>query len=373
MSRLTIDQLLDEFNIRDATSFHRLEFGLRPIFVSRLYKAIAAAYEPALREIRAASGLKLHFAGRAARGGMVANLPSQAFLKKVAFYSSRTLITFPFNEVRRPEHLRPRLPHRDRAHGTGHVWREEPRPMLFGHVVTRRTPAGGEVEAIGKAYTVDPADFDDFLSLLCQARPAIVAGVVTVLPVFSDTHQLVLRYRDGLLPAAFQLARLREQFDEQVLEPIARLYLPTCADLPFGTILGLRQKEREAFQSFQRHLEQLLYGIDAPKQEDKLLHHLEAIHHGIADLNRRFMDARKNLFMYEALPAAAGLTLLLSPLGGVAAIAALKTAIGSVVLNEFATPYLDYRKEVRDLRQDRCYLPWRISRARKRWFGGDPP
>lgn len=370
MSRLTIDELLEEFNVRDAASFHRLELGLRPIFVSRLYKAIAATYEPVLQDIRAAKGLKLHFPGRVARGGIAANLPSQAFLKKVAFYSSRTLITFPFNEVRRPEQLRPRSPHRSCARGNTHSTDGGPRPLLFGQVVTRRTAAGGEVEAIGKAYAVDPADFDDFVDLLCQARPAIVAGVVTVLPVFNDTHQLVLRYRDGLLPAAFQLSGLREQFDEQVLEPVAGLYLPTCADLPFETILGLRQKEGEAFLSFQRYLERLLYGIEAPNREDKLLHYLEEVHHGIADLNRRFMNARKDLFMYEALPASAGLTLLLSPLGGVAALAALKVALGSVVASEFASPYLDYRKEVRELRQDRCYLPWRISRARKRWFRG---
>lgn len=370
MSRLAIDELFEEFNVTDAASFHRLEFGLRPIFVSRLYKAIAAGYEPALQEIRAARGLKLHFAGRAARGTLIANLPSEAFIKKVALYSSRTLITFPFNEVRRPEQLRQGAPRPEDPRKRERAGRVGPRPLLFGQVVTRRTPGGGEVEAIGKAYAVDPADFDDFVSLLCQARPAIAGGVVTVLPVFNDTHQLVLRYRDGLLPAAFRLEELRQQFDEPVPEPIAGLYLPTCADLPFATILGLRRKEEAAFQGFQRHLGRLLYGAAGPDAEPRLLRSLEEIHNRIADLELKFRNARRDLFVNEAVLGGYGLAIFLAPVGAHIGIATLQKILGSLVLKDLVKPYLDYRRQVRALREDGCYLPWRISRARRRWFGG---
>jgi hypothetical protein len=365
MSRLAIADLFEEFNLSDVPGFHRLEPGLRPIFISRLYKALAATYESSLQEIRSARGLKLHFASRAERGGLAGIFPSESFLKKIAFYSSRTLITFPFHEVKSPEQLRRTRP--VPAHRQKKGLRHDAAPLLFGQVVTRRTAAGGEVQAVGKAYAVDPTDFDDFLSLLLKARPALAAGVVTVLPVFHDTHQLILRYRDGMLPAAFQLSTLKQQFEELASEPVAGLYLPTCSDLPFETILGLRRREEAAYQSFQHNLAQLLHAPGELNTESKLLQYLEEVHHGIAELNRKFMDARKHMFLYQALPAA-GLAFLLTPLGAHAAIAALKGYLDDALITALTYPYLDYRKTIRDLRQERCYLPWRIYRARKRWF-----
>lgn len=386
MSRLAVAELLDVFNVREPEDYHRLEPGLKPMFASRLYKALTADQDAALNEMRAQVGLRLHFAARARRGDVPSSLPSEAFLKKIAFYARRTLVTYPFHEVRSVAQLRGPMP------GTGP--RSQGQPMLFGEITTRRTPHGGEVEAVGRAYAVDPADFDDFLDLLCRARPAIEAGVLHVLPVFPDTHQTLLRYRSDLLPANFQAAGLKAQFEEADPsgtlvtgpEAITALYLPMLADLPFDRVLRVRRQEESAYHALQDHLARVVHRGDQLRSERELLEYLEKIDQGVKELHQKARAALHHFLVEEGKQVAAGavgalvrgvfpmvaggLGLLLTPFIARAVKETLETTFD--VRFEFKAgnvvkPYLEYRRELRGLAADEFYVPWKVQPPSRLW------
>lgn len=396
MSRLSVAELLDVFEVGEPQDYHRLEPGMKPMFVSRLFKALTADQEAMLDEIRSQDGLRLHFAGRARRGQVVSNLPSEAFLKKIAFYASRTLVTYPFHEITRPDQLRDARPAPRHAR-PGDAPPLHGSPMLFGEIATRRTAYGGEAEAVGKAYAVDPADFDDFLALLCRARPAIEAGVVHVLPVFPDTHQTLLRYRADLLPANFQAAGLQAQFEElerpgtlvATPEAVTALYLPMLAELPFDRVLRVRRQEESAYRELQSHLAAVVHRGDHVRTERELLEYLEKIDQGVKELQKKARAALHDFLVDEGKQVAAGAVGLLIrkvfPMAGLGLLLVpqiltpqvaeavketIEEALGvkfSLTAGSVVKPYLEYRKELRGLEADEFYVPWKVQPISRLW------
>jgi hypothetical protein len=160
------------------------------------------------------------------------------------------------------------------------------------------------------------------------------------------------------------------------------LYLPTVAELPFKRILELRAAEKPAYDGLQHHLERLIHRGDEIATERELLEYLHRTDAGIAELNRRYKHALKEMVVGEleavALTAGppllgavsgAGLGMLLAP----AVLTVMKNALTDLVhrrppWGEFVKPIREYRKEVRGFAEHEFYLPWKLFRTGKTWL-----
>ncbi len=376
MPHLGLGELLKAFDIAEAADYYLLPPGRQSVFVSRLYSELAEHAQRGLKSIQSAPGVKLHFVVDAAGGEGPSNLPDDVFFRKICFYASKTLVTFPFRETERSP--------RTVIHRGYDTWVERDKEVIaFGKYRAQRDGYGGDIKEVRKNHHLLRSEFDSFLHLLCSARPFLDSGDLTLLPSYQpEAKQLSIRTKAGLglIRANFQLPELRRQFEEEGLDDLQLgagkppyLYLPYFTNLSARDVLALRQQESGLYNEFQSHLKALLYGLPQAESERALLRRLEEIDQQVRSLAKSYEAirdaARKRNLSYLLGFVAIGLVPLI-PAGLVTPLAAL-LGVGS--LSGFK--YIGERKEKAPakllLKQDEVFLLWRLrtlekSLARKR-------
>jgi hypothetical protein len=366
--------VLDEFAIRSPLDFHKLPPGRKTYFVRRLYKAFVDSEEDAIADLLSAGGVKLHFATSGDLTVANTNVPSAAFLKKLCFYSNRTLITFPFERLSRASMSRVMKVVPAKA------WRDsmkrENRPLLFGHVVSGRNGYGGYVGlAGGDGYSLDPAAFEDFLQVISQTRPAIDAGLTYLMPAFPNKKKEFKRLNKRLISANFKLQELNRQFMENELSDspgfrfegdLLDLYLPYFTSIPLERILEIRNQQQDMYNDFQRYLENLFFGLSAEETEAKFLGVLRDVDTGIRELEKKFQSVkkeygRKDIYMGVGV-LCTGLAIFAGYEWGKDVAQIIASATGTATGIGFTANLSDKRKAQSALADDRFYLPWLIHK-----------
>ncbi|MET0602134.1 MAG: hypothetical protein ABW167_09120 [Baekduia sp.] len=368
-----IVKLFDEFEIATPRDYYLLPPGDQPYFVKRLYRALTRTRESALKEARAESGVKFHFRTSGDLTSATPNLPTEVFLKKLSFYAQRTFVSFPFKELTSAEEAR--LLRSTPGHAMP-AKRQRERLFVFGEIEGWRTPRGGALSAVGKVYRIDAAAFRDFLTVVTRLRPAMEAGVSTVIPLFpDDKRSLMTARRLGLTVANFEREELRTQFWEQDLNDsemrrseagLSKVLLPHFDDVPFERLLEIRQREADLYDDFQTRFARVLDEAQATDSEARILEFLRDIDDGVRTLERRFAEIRtsyrrKNILLGLKF-VSAGLVMM-APTDPEIRKSVLGL-MGSLSAFDFVTGRVDATTQRDALRTDRFYLPWQVFRER---------
>lgn len=366
-------EVLDSFGVKNVRDFYRLPPGQQPYFTRRLYKAFVSHFESAIAEVQNSGGVKFHFRTSGDLTATHTNVPTEAFLKKTAFYANRTLISFPFQEVSRADQTRLL---RNKPHSQ---WpekrRRKDRPFYFGEVQSGpRTGYGGTLLFTGKFYTVDQAAFNDLLMLIPRLRPAIEAGVSELIPVFKDTENVLRSKALGLTSANFRLPELQQQFSEEILVRnlpdrravgLSHLLLPHFANVPFEKILEIRDKEADLYAEFQRRFERLLIDAEASDSEERILTFLRDVDSGVRELHRKFVDIEKNYrrkSIYMLIKFISAGLVLMAPVDPVVQ-KSIAGIVGSLSAFDYLTAREDVAKSKAELHGNHFYVPWLVFRS----------
>ena len=369
MFQIKLLALFDDFKIKNIESYHRLPPGTKPYFIRRLFRLFMSTKEDIYKDLNNSGGVKLHFGASGYLDDPNPNIPSETFLKKMAFYSNRTLITFPFRQITNKQDLRALEKKSQKA------WRtREAKTMLFGEIATDRDIYGGYVYATGKVYTVDPIAFDDLLKIACNLRPAINIGAAYLLPSFPDSRKQFENKRLGLTSANFQLKDLQIQFNESLegdnyearnKSGLTQLLLPHFSNVPFERIIEIRLKEENLYTEFQRRMENLLFGSSQLESENLLLSYMREVDEGVRELRRRFYEIQQNYnrrSIYILIKFVSAALVLMAPSEAREAISAI---LGSTSLFDYFTIKEEKAKELYETRSNKFYLPWLVFKSKK--------
>lgn len=377
MFQMELLNVLDDFNVKTADDFYTLPPGERPYFVRRLYRAFVNEEDKIHNDLVTAGGVKFHFQTSGSSNSKSMNVPTSAFLNKLCFYSNRTLVSYPFKELRgkRLSRAKRDLPVR--------AWREsatqDSRPILFGEIRTVRYADSGYASTPpGQGYSLDPAAFRDFLITISQLRPAIETGLTYVIPAFPDKKRDFRRTYGRLTSANFSLPELKRQFLEEELvdhpglglqNELLSIHLPYFTNIPLERILEIRDHEQDLYNNFQRYLENLLVGLSPQETELKLLSVLRDIDAGVREIDRKFRSIkreynRKDIFMGIGI-LCTGLAIFSGIEWGKEIAPMIASATGTATGVQFLSGVHDKKKAFESLSDDRFYLPWLIYRGKR--------
>lgn len=366
--------VLNAFEVNAPDDFYRLPPGRRPYFLRRLYKAFVDNYDDAQRDLSSAGGVKFHFKTSGDLRFDGHNVPSQTFLKKICFYSTRTLITFPFKRISSTAETRVMKG----IHAK--TWRKDimrqNSPLIFGDLTTERTPVGGMVELGSKGgYSLDPAAFEDFLNILTSLKPAVNSGLTYLLPAFPDQKRDFRRLSTRLTSANFRLSDLSRQFKEEELSSndyyrfkgdLLNIYMPHFTNVPIERIVEIREKHVDSYNDFQRYMENLLYGISEEETEVRILSIMRDIDMGVRELRKKFLSVSEE---YRRRDIYIGIGMFCTSLAIYASVEYGKDIaqlIGSITGGATGIGLLknsgEKKKSALSISQDNFYLPWLLQR-----------
>lgn len=368
-------EVLDSFGVKTPDDFYKLAPGKRPLFLRRLYKAFIQNQEGAFRDLLSSGGVKFHFATSGDLTSNSPNVPSSAFLKRLCFYSNRTLITFPFKKLSNAQSSRAfkGIPAKEWNRGT----LNQNRPLLFGDLRTGRDPGYGGWVGLGSegGYSLDPAAFEDFLQIVTQLKPAIDAGMTYLLPTFPDQKKEFRRVAARLTSANFKLPELKRQFAESELSDknfyrfdgdLLNLYLPHFTDLPIERLMEIRSNQSDMYNDFQRYMENLFFGLSEDESELKLLNLLREIDSGIRELEKKFKSLRNE---YARKDIYVGIGVLCTSLALYAGVEfgkeiaqMIASATGGATGIQFLSNLGERKKGAEALSSERFFVPWLIHR-----------
>jgi hypothetical protein len=307
MSNVSIGILLDEFNINSPKDYFKLKVRDKAIFRSRIQSSAEQATSDVLTEIEHTPGLKMHFRVRQLPQGDWQNIPNETFARKLAFFASKSIVTFPFNQL---------------------DYRRK--------------------------------DIYSILELLCATRPFLREGFVSILPSDDGLEKKLRNKKYGLVSANFQLKSLETQFEENIQPTvIANLFLPYFRDIAPEDVVRLRHEEKLLYEGFEHRLAGLLTGTKKINNEKTLLKELENIDHHIRQLTVRFENIRdekrkKNIEMVIRF-ATVGLAFLFTPLGPVAPF------LGAFPLWDYVNFRLEAASRDKAQKAEEYYLLWKLS------------
>jgi hypothetical protein len=307
MPNVSIGILLDEFNINSPKDYFELNVKDRAIFLSRIQSSAEQATNDVLTEIVHTPGLKMHFRVRHLPQGDWQNIPNETFARKLAFFASKSIITFPFNQLA--------------------YWEK---------------------------------DIYSILELLCAARPFLREGFVSILPSDDRLEKKLRNKKYGLVSANFQLESLETQFEENIQPTvIANLFLPYFRDIAPEDVVRLRHEEKLLYEGFEHRLAGLLSGTKKINNEKTLLKELENIDHHIRQLTVRFEairdESRKKDIEMAIGIATVGLAWLFPPIATVAAL------LGAFPVWDYVNFKLEAPSRAKAQKAEEYYLLWKLS------------
>ena len=320
MTQVNLGVLLDQFGIITPNDYFKLSVTDQYEFRSRIKSTAEHEKKDILVELQNTLGLKMHFhVSRHPQKGWQ-NIPNETFARKLAFFATKSLITFPFDEL---------------AH-----WKRE--------------------------------DLKPLLTLLCTVRPFLKEGFVNILPCNNELREMpVKKFNEkyGLVSANFHLNLLENQFEEKNYNhQVLNLYLPYLKDVKPEEVVHIRHKEKELYGNLEIRLGHLLNGHDGLRNEETLFNELVEIHTHVTHLTSSYkgiIDALNRRDIYTIIGfATVGLVLLFPP--NIVPLLAQLLSTGSIGM----LPYLQWKIEsankTRSLKEDEYFLMWYINNLKAR-------
>ncbi|MFD2234397.1 hypothetical protein [Phaeospirillum tilakii] len=314
MTHLNLASVLDDFGIKSFDDFRSRDHHYKKNVLSRLRSAAdyCAKYEmnSIINLVDHENGLKMCFNVTRNDSGVWTNIPNEVFAKKLALFTSRTVVTFPFNEISP-----------DRGDGA---------------------------EAI--------------IRLLCNTGPFLRRNYITILP--SDLKdQSLTRHLDRLRPANFTLDDLNVQFQEKATAGtfMPSLYLPHVADVKSEEIIRIREEEKEYFNAAELVLQRKL--MHQPFDDENLICIMQYINISIGKLHRIAHDIQDSVLRgaaWRLVVIFGSAVALLFPKDLVAlALAAIGTS--QINIGAIMRSILNVQRDLNAMAGEQFYVYWKIN------------
>lgn len=372
MAHIGLGQLLEAFRIDEAADYYLLKPGEQSVFLTRLYSELEDHAREGLSLLELDRGLKLHFVVEADGQGGFRNLPDDVFFRKICFYASKTVVTFPFRETLRS-------PREIVRHGYATEIKRDKEIVAFGKYRAGRDGYGGRIDEVRKTHHLYRAELDTFLHLLCSARPFLDSGFLTIVPTFyPEAKKLRLHTKSalGLSPANFKSSDLRRQFEEEGFERLSKigtpvLYLPYFNNLSAQEVLQVRKEEADRYVPFQIQLGKLVRELPQSTSEKEMLALMADVDTELRKINAHFeaieKTARRNGGRFAVGVAVAAMGLLSPPAWVVPVVQAVRTILGKDDYTFFR--YLEGKRALDAQKSaiagDEFYLFWRLEDPRR--------
>ena len=364
--------LLDQFGIESLNSFDRLPPEDKSYFLTRLYKCFDKGLRDLGKELQGLRGLKLHYTRELGAAQSKVKL-EDTFYKKLAFYTSRSVVTCPIEEVASGTKVskNKRMEGRNRLDSAALQRLRAEGKYVFGDVKADKKTHGGEIHIGGRAYIVDRAELTSLLETIVSLRQAIEHGLIHILPAFPDRErELTVALRKGRVARGnFTRDELVRQFTERDLSAgeryvgvgLASIYLPHVTNVPLEAILELREEEAEIYSEFQIAIEELVGISDGKISEKKIEECLRRVDEGIRDIRAKYILLEKNWKRKQYQMGIEFFALCLVPLLAPDLAKALAPFIGTITAFDFLRSNREYREQRDAVSSGKFYIAWKLS------------
>jgi hypothetical protein len=317
MTHVNLGLLLDQFGIQSFDDFRQRDYRDKDAFLGHVTSACGYKAQEELNEtlsgIEYEHGLKMCFQVRKDDIGNWHNIPNDTFARKLALFTTRTVITFPFHQI---------------SHS-------------------------------------DNEDLRALLSLLCATRPFLKEGYITIVPADNHTPEMK-RTLKKLRPANFRLDELEIQFEEREYKTlIPNVFLPRLVQVSPEEIISIRKEEEDKYRDLENRLERDL--MKAVLDERQMLGELQLIDQTVRRLDSlasEIQDAvvKGSIWRLVALGMCIG-AFLLGPAIPPAALAltGLNKLAESASLYALFESIREEWKKSQDVKTDDFYLFWKIN------------
>jgi hypothetical protein len=383
LGELSQNTSLENFTLDD---FKQLPIEKKNAFKKELYSSLEHEYKLTCEtlEVVKGSGLNLHYTITRSRTNSLTNVvPSAVFLRKAAFFANIMVITFPCEfplpnceksgNERVPKTKRKRgqlLPNPGYFHKKHDARRDK--TIILGHIDTKRTGYGGELEIAGDSFRMSQDEFYALVKLICDAFTFLKHGKVFIIPSYKKTGLRFLR-RYELISANFGPA-LRFQFDEPGIDKSYQPIILTNICLPYFTQIIAENILRVCFENwghysnFQKELFSKLNHVDVTNRETLLLQELQDISERFKELENCYQDMLKHCEKetYGALipfveSIKVGLVILIPENARYKLIGWIEKRYTDDEHKRNLLNKLYFPAHFMDFSQDELYLVWRIS------------
>jgi hypothetical protein len=364
MAQIDLVQLFNDFKINSLHDYKTLPHRDKSIFASRLYKKLTnRKYEEYIfGSIKSNEGVRFHYD---CQPGKYDKTQIATFLKKLSFYSDKSLITIP---------LKGRSITKQDFALNGKRFHIDEDKMLFGEIeIADQSEYGGEiVELKDNALIIEKASFDHLVETIAENKKLLEKD--DTLYFFTGlAAQIKKRMTNSLdlTSANFNLDSLKAQFYEfgdrsaeyyqTVMPPIL---LPQFTNVPVEHLIEIEKQEAQLYFKFHSRIRDILKSkID---KEKELLHFMQEIDNEIKLLRTRFeiiksAYLKKNVFLILSQAQLLNLVFHLIP----AAVGLTVPILGGIKLKEYFDKWVDNDKETSLLKLDPFYIMYKLNEAGK--------
>jgi hypothetical protein len=368
-------QLFVDSDICSLSDFDSLEYHSKNYFISRLYSVFQSGIKSLSNDLTAVRGFKMHYSRDSSQSGFIPPPLEDNFYKKMAFYTSRCIVTCPIEEFSRniKEARSKRIETRVRYDSAALRTLRSDGKYVFGKVKSQKRTHGGEIHIEGKSYIVDKPVLNDLIKTVLGLKCGINANAVYVLPALpgeEKTLNAALR-KGNATRGNFVREELVRQFTENgqvgasalIDGGLTSIYLPHISSMQMPEILDIRDRHSEAFIQFQIAIERfLLQAGDAVHDcEDAILKLLREIDDSVRRITSHMIAIhRKKQFRNKEvviqIVALAMITLL--PPEYRATLAGL---LGSITAYGVLKSHRELVEERNAIQSEPFYIAWQIQ------------
>jgi hypothetical protein len=369
--------LFDQFRVKSLDSFDRLPPNEKHYFVTRLYKCFDAGSRKLGQELSSLRGLKLHYSRELNTVNPIQDRMEDTFYKKLAFYTSQSVITCPIEEMSSNAKFSKskRMEGRERFDSaTIHKLRSEGK-YVFGDVRADKKTHGGEIHIEGKAYIVDIKALNELLETVLGLREALSHNLVYILPAFPDREkELKTALRKGKVTRGnFAREDLVRQFTERDLQEneryvdagLTRVYLPHLTNVPINKIIEIREKERDSFIDFQSAIENFVYGSQETASEVKIEEFLKHLDESIRHIRAKISQIKQDwkLTQTEQVIKAVAVSFVAFLPHEIAV--AVAPFLGTITAFDYLKSNREYNEKLHAATSGEFYIAWKLSKLGK--------
>lgn len=365
--------LIDQFRIESLGSFDRLPPEEKSYFLTRLYKCFDKGLRELGKELQGLRGLKLHYTREPGAAQAKGKL-EDTFYKKLAFYTSSSVVTCPIEEVGSGTKVskNKRRDGRERLDSASLQRLRAEGKYVFGDVKADKKTHGGEIHIGRQSYIVDRSELTSLLETILNLRQAIEHGLIHILPAFPDRErELRAALRKGrVVRGNFTRDELVRQFTERDLGAgehyvdagLASIYLPHVTNVPLGAILDLREEEAEIYSEFQIGIEELIGISDDKISEKKIEECLRRVDEGIRAIRAKYLLLEKNWNRKKYQMSIEFLALCIVPFLSPELARAIGPFLGTITAFDFFRSNREYREQTDAMLSDKFYIAWKLSK-----------
>lgn len=362
MAQLDLVSLFSEFEVRSLNDYKLLELRKKSSFNIRLFKVLTndKTKTKLLNHFKNDDGIKFHY-------NCVPNeyddKEINTFLKKISFFSHKTLITFPLSgrklrkrELEDIENLN-----------------DEEEKIILGQVeIDSRKDTGFDVKAHkDKAIIVPKNEFEFIIKTISNSLNVLQESKnIFFFTGLSSEVKKIISPSMNLISANFNMNSLKTQFYEfsndiiDENEPCITLLLPRFTNVPENQIIQVREEEKRLYEKFILDLEKVI--ASTQNIEKDLLFHLKEINNEVNDLTSKFEEIEKVFKKKNIL----GFISLSFTLFGIVIpwsfAPILSQIVGGISIKQIWDSYSAKKQDIKKLEEETMYLMYRINSLDKK-------